>query len=87
MVQHEFPDCWEEEKDADPDDDDDDSWSIDVNFDSSEAQDLVSLRSGSSVQSFVAWLDTGQRLRLCVDVLKTLGVLCWDIVRFIFGKK
>jgi len=85
-VQHEFPECWGEEKDADPDGDDD-SWSIDVNLDSSEAQDLVSRMSGSSVQSFVAWLDTGQKLRLCVDVFRTLWVLCWDIMRFVFGEK
>lgn len=85
MVQHEFPSCWEGENIADPDDDDDDddSWSIDVNFDSSEAQDLVSMRSGSLFHSFVAWLDTGQKLRLCVDMLRTL----WGLFQFIFGDK
>jgi hypothetical protein len=70
-------------------DDDHDNWSIDVNFDNSEVQDLVSMRSGSSFnfQSFVAWLDTGQKVRLCVDVLRTLWGLCWDIMSFVFGSR
>jgi hypothetical protein len=83
------PSCWEEEEDATvlplENPDDHDSWSVDVNFDNSEVQDLVSISSGSSFNSFVAWLDTGQKLRLCVDVLRTLWGLCWDIMRFVFG--
>jgi hypothetical protein len=76
----EFPDCCEGEKDADPDDD---SWSIDVNFDGSEAQDSVCMRSGSlfNFPSFAAWLDTGQKV---LDVLRRLWGLCWDIMRFVF---
>lgn len=72
--------------DDDDNEDDEDRWSINVNFDGSEAQDIVSMRSGSSFNfpSLVAWLDTGQKV---LDVLSKLWELCWDIIRFVFWSR
>jgi hypothetical protein len=89
-MHHEFPDWWEG-KDSVSENSDDNSWSVVVNLDN---DDLVS-KSGSSFESFVACvvakLDTGQKLRFCVNssvfILRTLCGFCRDVIRLMFGNK
>jgi hypothetical protein len=48
-------------------------------------------RSGAWFQEFVdsviVKVDTGQNLRYCVQVLRTLVGFCWEVIRSMFGYK